>query len=215
MKLTAALALAAVLAGTASCAGEQAGYGPTTAGPTITASPSASPPEPLAVEEPAPRRPRPTRRPVTSLCQLFTTAEVTRWLGLPVASGTPNTEGPYRVCSWRALEPPRVPDWRVGDPVLEHDDGIVTITLGRAADYVVLGERVVNLAEGKRASGRQDLPKIGAGAFAVGASVSGVPIWNAVALHEDTVVAVEVSGADSRSSIATVTEFLGQTLDRL
>jgi hypothetical protein len=74
---------------------------------------------------------------------------------------------------------------------------------------------VTAVAEAKGAGGRQELTHLYPGGFAVGASVSGVPLWTAVALHEDAVIAVEVSGADSRSSIATVSDFLGRTLDRL
>jgi hypothetical protein len=97
---------------------------------------------------------------------------------------------------------------------LNWDDGIVTITRGDARNYTHLAKRVMALAKPKKATGRQDLPSIGAGAFAIGASVSGVPIWHAVGLQNDVAVAVEVSGAESNSSIATVSQFLLVTLSR-
>jgi hypothetical protein len=50
--------------------------------------------------------------------------------------------------------------------------------------------------------------------FALGASVSGVPIWNAATLQGDLMTAVEVSGAQSKSSVATVTDFLVEVLAR-
>jgi hypothetical protein len=41
-----------------------------------------------------------------------------------------------------------------------------------------------------------------------------VPIWNAVTLQGDLMTSVEVSGAQSKSSVATVTDFLVEVLAR-
>jgi hypothetical protein len=109
-----------------------------------------------------------------------------------------------------------VPSWRQGDPVLDIDDGIVTITRGRANHYADLEQSVTDVAVAQRATGRQELTNVGGSfAFAIGASVSGVPIWKAVAVDGEAVVAVEVSGAESNSSLAVVADFLDRVLRRL
>jgi hypothetical protein len=135
-------------------------------------------------------------------------------LGLAVGPATRTEQGPFTVCTWKATNPPAVPSWRKGDPVTRWDDGLVTITTGNAGHYTELVNQVRSLARQQNATGRQDLSWVGNGAFAVGASVSGVPIWHAVAAHKGRVVAVEVTGADSKSSIATVSGFLLSVLDR-
>jgi hypothetical protein len=145
---------------------------------------------------------------------LFSDAEVAHVLGLAVLPATRTRQGTYLVCTWKSRDKPAVPSWRRGDPVLRWDDGLVTITRGPAASYPDLADRVVALAKEQKATGRHDLPSAGEGGFAIGGSVSGVPLWHAVAVHHDQVVAVEVSGAGSRSGIAAVTDFLLTALDR-
>lgn len=212
MKVRIWLALAAVALGTPACAAEQRSYGTPTAGPTRTSTPS---PRPDVQPSPAPHRSASRRSTSASVCDLFTTAEISRWLGLAVAHGASRSREGYRVCTWRALDAPTVPAWRVGDPVLDIDNGIVTITRGRASRYADLEEAVTDVAVAQGAAGRQELFQVGGSfAFAIGASVSGVPIWKAVALDGEAVVAVEVSGADSNSSLATVSDFLARTLRR-
>ena len=204
-----ALALTSVLLGSAACGGERQTYGPTVAGPTQTSSPSRDdPPTPaLAV-------PRASQRRDVAVCELFTNAEISTWLGLEVGRGVPSRAGGLRRCSWRAVDAPEVPPWRTGDPVLEFDDGTVSITRGRAEDYLALARRLTAEAQQKTADGVQELSGVGSGAFAVGASVSGVPIWSAVAMDGEVAVAVELSGAGSRSSVARVRRFLARSLSR-
>ena len=201
------------MVGTAGCAGETQSFGVTSAGPTKSATRAAEPAGRTASERPE-RRAQPRRTPST-LCELFPTGQVTSWLGLSVRPGRLSSRGRFQTCTWRAAESPRVPSWRVGDPVLATDDGIVTITRGPVDGYSTLAERITATARAKKASSTKDLTQFGTGAFAIGASVSGVPIWKAVAIDGSFVVAVEMSGADSRSSVARVGEFLGETLRRL
>ena len=210
MRTTIALASAiGLVLGLAACANEPVGFGATTAGPTLTSAPSES-------AEAAPRTPATATTPGTSAspCGLFTQAEITKVLGLAVHRPVPSRPGPYLRCTWKAQRKPRVPSWRRSDPVTKWDDGIVTITSGDAKHYAALAKRVTTLAERQRATGRKELTWIGSGAFAVGGSISGVPIWHAIAVHSGRVTAVEVSGAGSRSSVATVGDFLFSTLDR-
>lgn len=214
MKLTARLTVAALLLLSTACASEQPTYGPTTAGATKASTPSAESVIPPSLGEPA--RPAARKRAVGSVCKLFTNAEIAKWLGLRVRKGTLTEKGRYQTCSWKAVDAPVVPSYREGDPVLQHDDGIVSITRGRAGDYAGLRKRVTAAAVAKGAAGsRQDLPRIGGDAFAIGDSVNGVPLWSAMARTSDSAIAVEVSGAGSRSSTGIVSAFLSQTLARL
>ena len=92
--------------------------------------------------------------------------------------------------------------------------GIVTITRADGAQYAALEKKIVAIAQAKKARGRKELEGVGDRAFAIGASVSGVPIWNAAVLHSGLLTGVEVSGAKSKSSIATVKDFLIEILAR-
>jgi hypothetical protein len=103
---------------------------------------------------------------------------------------------------------------RKEDPVAEFEGGLVTIRRAPASAYGDLVRNVEAEAKSQKAAGRQDLSWIGNGAFAIGASVSGVPIWRAVAQHGRLVTAVQVSGARSKSSVATVGDFLTWTIAR-
>jgi hypothetical protein len=210
MRTTIALASAiGLILGLASCANEPVGFGATTAGPTMTSPPSESP-------EAAPSTPATASTPGTSAspCGLFTRAEITKVLGLAVRRAVPSRPGHYLRCTWKAQQKPAVPSWRRSDPVTNWDDGIVTITSGDVKRYGELAKRVTALAGRQRATGRKELTWIGPGAFAIGGSISGVPIWHAIAVHHGRVIAVEVSGAESRSSVAVVGDFLFSTLDR-
>jgi hypothetical protein len=188
-------------------------------GPTRTATPTPSPreatPQSAAAAPSSPSSPSSTSRRGTSRCDLFTRAEIEKILGLQVAPVVTSSRDGMDVCTWRSTETPKVKSWLKGDPVLEHDEGVVSITRGPIERAASLEARVVEEAKRKKAGGRQELPHLGRGAFAIGASVSGVPIWYAVGLDRDEVVGVQVSGADSRSGVGTVTDFLGRTLARL
>jgi hypothetical protein len=196
-----ALAIVLILPLAACGASEPKAYGPTAAGPTKTSGPSTAAPADvpsLAAE--------PTRATTgAALCNLFTTAEVTDRLGLEVSKGTATKSGPYSVCTWKTTKAvnKRVPG-----------GGIVTITRADGRNYPDLEKKITAMAKTKKAHGRRDLQGIGDTAFALGASVSGVPIWNAATLQGDLVTAVEVSGAQSKSSVATVTDSLVEVLAR-
>jgi hypothetical protein len=199
----------------ACAAGAEVEYGAGRVGPTTDAgptTPATASPAPARKEGPSKaREPRPPR----TVCGLFSTAAVSDRLGLEVADGALTRRGTERTCTWNAVADPRVPKWRIGDPVLRHDDGIVTVTTAPGKAYRAVRARIERKSHARGGSAQQELDQFGPDAFAMGASVSGVPLWFAVARHEGRVVAVEVSGADSRASIATVIEFLGQTLARL
>jgi len=148
------------------------------------------------------------------VCKLFSTAGVTGVLGLDVSAVEKTKEGPSTVCTWRAKERAETPAWRKEDPVANFEGGLVTIRQAPASAYVDLVRKVEDEANSQKAAGRQELSWIGNGAFAIGASVSGVPIWRAVALHGGLVTAVQVSGARSKSSVATVSDLLMSTIAR-
>jgi hypothetical protein len=169
---------------------------------------------PPPLEAPEPVSASTTAGTNSSPCALFSTQEVSRVLGLEVRQVERSRQGVYVVCTWRAKNEPKVPSWRRGDPVTETDDGIVTITRAAARYFNDLERQVTATARRRNADAREDLYGIGLGAFAIGGSVSGVPIWNAVARHDEHVTAVEVSGADSRSGIATIKDFLALTIAR-
>ena len=208
MRVRGALAVGvAMVLGVAGCAQRQETYGAGSAGPTVSSTPSVRPVAPTtAAATSAP--PRPKRSPC-----LFSDADITDLLGLAVLPGTRTRQGSTVVCTWKAKDEPAVPRWRRSDPVTRWDDGLVTITRAPATHYTDVADRVVALARLQKATGRQELPSAGEGGFAIGASVSGVPIWHAVAVHHGQVVAVEVSGAGTQSSLATVSDFLLTALD--
>jgi hypothetical protein len=140
-----------------------------------------------------------------ALCNLFTTAEITDRLGLEVSKGTAVKSGPYSVCTWKTTKAvnARVPG-----------GGIVTITRADGRYYRDFEKKVTAVAKAQKAHGRRDLQRIGDTAFALGASVSGVPIWHAATLQGDLMTAVELSGAKSKSSVGTITDFLIEVLAR-
>jgi len=195
-----ALAVVLILPLAACGASEPKAYGPTTAGPTKTSGPSTA--APADVPSLAAER---THATGAALCNLFTTAEITDRLGLEVSKGTAVKSGPYSVCTWKTTTAvnKRVPG-----------GGIVTITRADGRNYPDFEKKITAVAKTKKAHGRRDLEGIGDRAFALGASVSGVPIWNAATLQGDLMTAVEVSGAQSKSSVATVTDFLVEVLAR-
>jgi hypothetical protein len=185
--------LAVVLAG---CATEQPQYGPTVAGPTTT--PGSKTPRPVVQETLVESEPK---VPVTgaALCKLFTSAEITKLLGLQVGKVVASRQGPYSSCTWKTTKAA---------------GGIVTITRADGRYYAAYEKKIVTVSEARKARGRKELEGLGAGAFAMGASVNGVPTWQAVALQGGLLTGVEVSGAGSKSSIATVKEFLIEILAR-
>jgi hypothetical protein len=194
-----AFAVVLILPLAACGASEPKAYGPTTAGPTKTSRPSTSPPDDLPT-------PVATRTHVigAALCNLFTTAEITDRLGLEVSKGTAVKSGPYSVCTWKTTTAvnKRVPG----------GGGIVTITRADGKYYPDLEKKIRAVAKAKH--GHRHLAGIGDTAFALGALVSGVPIWNAATLQGNLMTAVEVSGAKSKSSVRTVTDFLVEVVAR-
>jgi hypothetical protein len=195
-----ALAVVLILLLTGCGASKPKAYGPTTAGPTKTSKPSTSGPTEVP-SLPAEH----IHATGAALCNLFTTAEITDRLGLEVAKGTAVKSGPYSVCTWKttAAVNKRVPG-----------GGIVTITRADGRNFPDFEKKITAAGKIKKAHGRRHLQGIGDTAFALGASVSGVPNWNAATLEGNLMTAVEVSGAKSKSSIATVTDFLVEVLAR-
>jgi hypothetical protein len=196
-----ALAVVLILPLTACGASEPKAYGPTTAGPTKTSGPSTAAPADMASL--AAERTQATG--AAALCNLFTTAEITDRLGLEVSEGTAVKSGPYSVCTWKTTTAvnKRVPG-----------GGIVTITRADGRNYPDFEKKIRAVAKTKKAHGRRDLEGIGDTAFALGASVSGVPIWHAATLQGDLMMAAELSGAKSKSSVGTITDFLVEVLAR-
>jgi hypothetical protein len=203
MRIGLAAVAAVAVVGVAGCTSDQPTYGAASAGPTLSAEPTT----PDAVPSAAPSVTESSTRERVRPC-VFSTGEIAKVLGLPVRPAVRTVRGPSVVCTWRSTVEPVVPAWRGTDPVTHWDDGIVTITRTDSAHYDALVSEVVSLAHRQKATGRHPLPGVGGDAFAIGASVSGVPIWHAVALAHGQAVAIEVSGADSHASQATVSDFL-------
>jgi hypothetical protein len=183
---------AAVLTGCA--AAEPTTYGATVAGPTITNKSSAPAPQPTlpADEQPVNR--------VTgeSLCGLFSSAEIGATLGLPVGKVAVSKDGPYSVCTWKSTK----------------GGGTVTITRADGNYYAAFEKKIAAAAQARKARGRKELEGIADEAFAIGASVSGVPIWYGAALLGGVLTGIEVSGAGSKASIATAKGFMIEILAR-
>jgi hypothetical protein len=91
---------------------------------------------------------------------------------------------------------------------------IVTITRAGSRNYPDFEKKITAVAKTKKAQGRRDLEGIGDTAVALGTSVRRVPVWNAATLQGDLMTAVEVPGAQSKSSVASVTDFLVEVLAR-
>jgi len=186
-----AVALASVvLAGCA--AAEPTTYGATVAGPTITPKSSAPPPPPSLPDDEQPV----VRVTGKTLCDRFTSAEISEVLGLKVGKVAVSKQGPYSVCTWKAAH------------------GTVTITRADGRYYAAFSQKIIAAAKARKARGRKELEGIADEAFAIGASVSGVPIWYGAALLGGLVTGIEVSGAGSKASIATAKGFLIEILAR-
>ncbi|WP_433022648.1 hypothetical protein [Kribbella sp. CA-294648] len=181
----------------AGCAGEEpTTYGPTTAGP-VTRPKTAAP-------EPAPSLPEieePTQAAAKPLCEMFSTAEISARLGLPVRKVVAGKRGPYSVCTWTTVKP-------------VEGGGIVSITRADAGQYAAFSREMVAEAKSKKARGRKQLEGVGDEGFAIGASVSGVPIWYAAVVHADRLTGVQLSGAGSKSSVGTIKAFMIEVLAR-
>jgi hypothetical protein len=177
------------------CASEEpTTYGPTVAGPTKTSAPSPAPsvPEMTVAEEPI------IRKTGAALCAMFSTAEISELLGLPVKKVVVSKRGPYSVCTWKAVE----------------GEGIASITRGDGNLYTAYEKEIVAEANRKKARGRKDLEGVGQVAFAIGASVSGVPNWYAAVLQDGYVTGIQLAGAGSTASIATAKGFMIEILTR-
>lgn len=191
--LVVAVALIGVLAGCA--AGEPTTYGPTVAGPTKTSTPGAPLPPDPALDDPEEPVARVTGK---TLCQLFTSAEISKALGLPVGKVVASRQGRYSRCVWKSAK----------------GDGIVAITRGDGADYEALKQQFVAEATAAKARGRKDLAGVGDVGFAIGASVSGIPNWRAVAVNAGVLTGVQMSGEGSLAGLGTIKEFLIDLLAR-
>lgn len=188
------LLLAGVLVLAGCAAEEPTTYGPTVAGPTKTSTPSAAPSvPPLPVEE------EPiVRKSGAALCSTFSTAEISELLGLPVRKVVVSKRGPYSVCTWKTVK----------------GEGIVSITRGDGSLYSAYEKEIVAEANKKKARGRKELDGVGEVAFAIGASVSGVPNWYAAVLQGGYLTGIQVAGAGSTASIATAKAFMIEILAR-
>jgi hypothetical protein len=189
--------LAGVLALTGCAAEEPTTYGPTVAGPTKTSKPSSAPTVPALPEGEEPV----VRKAGASLCALFSTAEISDLLGLPVKKVVSSKRGPYSVCTWKTVKP-------VAGP------GIVTITRGDGALYSAYEKETVAEANKQKARGRKELEGVGDAAFAMGASVSGIPNWYAAVLQGGYLTGIQVAGEGSAASIATAKAFMIEILAR-
>lgn len=213
------LAFAAILA-TSACAQNDTEYGAATAGPTLAPDPSSAPvgstagarevasPEPTEAAASAPGRKK-------GVCDLFTVEEVTTRLGAAVNDGSAGSEGGVESCTWKVRTPAKLPGWLTGDPVLPHAQGTVTVTRAPAGQARALQRTMLTDAEEVKADTRVDLRDMGTGAFAIGGSVSGVPIWRAMAVRRDIAVSVRLSGYGTLAGEAEVKGFLGDVLTRL
>jgi hypothetical protein len=179
------------------CAGEEpTTYGPTSAGPTTR--PETTEPEP---EISLPEIEEPTLAAAKSLCEMFSTAEISARLGLPVRKAVARKRGPYSVCTWTAVKP-------------VDGGGVVTITRADAGQYAAFSRDLIAEAGSRKARGRKQLEGVGDEGFAIGASVSGVPIWYAAVVHGDLLSGVQLSGAGSKASVGTIKAFMIEVLAR-
>ncbi|WP_328323096.1 DUF3558 domain-containing protein [Kribbella sp. NBC_00382] len=191
-----ALVLAAVLLVAGCAAEEPTTYGPTTAGPTIRPKTSAPVDEstlpPIEEESTAPPKP---------LCEIFSTAEISTTLGLAVRKAVTSKNGPYITCTWATVKP-------VDGP------GVVTITRGDGSLYTAYSQKMIGEAKAKKARGKKLLEGVGDQGFAIGASVSGIPIWYAAVEHAGVLTGVQLSGAGSKASVGTIKAFMIEILAR-
>jgi hypothetical protein len=185
------------------CAGDAKEYGATEAGPTKRAQP--------LVADKAPPAEEPGQKVVTTsagLCELYTPAEIEERLGLPVHEGKPVAGKSYASCRWLGVGMPA--EAKGVRPV----PTVVSITRGKAGQYADYRASITAVAEQRSASGGQDLRGVGDEAYAIGASVKGIPIWYGGARHEDWMTAVEMSGGGSKAGVASVTELLLDIIER-
>lgn len=190
------LLLATVLLLAGCAAEEPTTYGPSVAGPTVRPKTS----EPTTVDPSLPNIEE-TEAPPKPLCQMFTTAEITAALGLPVRNAVTGKSGPYVTCTWTTVKP-------VDGP------GNITITRADGAQYDAFSKQVIAEAQTKKARGKKLLEGVGDEGFAIGASVSGVPIWYAVVEHAGVLTGVQIAGAGSKASVGTIKAFMIEILAR-
>ncbi|MDX6283670.1 MAG: hypothetical protein QOH03_4741 [Kribbellaceae bacterium] len=190
------LVLAAVLLVAGCAAEEPTTYGPTTAGPTVRPKTSAPVDEstlpPIEEESTAPPK---------QLCEIFSTKEISATLGLAVRNAVTSKNGPYITCTWTTVKPVEGP-------------GVVTITRGDGSLYTAFSQKMVGEAKAKKARGKKELEGVGDQGFAIGASVSGIPIWYAAVEHAGVLTGVNISGAGSKASVGTIKAFMIEILAR-
>lgn len=190
-----------LVAGAAGCgAAEPKEYGATQAGPTKVSKPLIAD-QPPRVEDSGSDEPKV----VTSsagLCALYTEAQIEEFLGRPVREGRPGTSKTNASCTWPGTGKPVKTKGSPPVPI------VVSITRAKATRYDAIHENTVAKAESRSAGGAQIIRGVGDEAFAIGASVKGVPIWYGGARHGDWMTVVEMSGGNTKAGVASVTEFL-------
>ena len=202
-----AVAVVAVVAVAGCGAAEPKEYGATEAGPTKTA-------KPLITDQPPPADPVEEEvgpRVVTTsvgLCKLYTADEIGTWIGRPVRAGKPGTGASNASCAWRGTG--QATKAKGAPPVTT----VVSITRGEASSYEAYRKQIVALAKSRSAGGSQVVRGVGDEAFAVGASVKGIPIWYGGTRHGDWMTVVEMSGGGTKAGVASVTEFLLDIIER-
>jgi hypothetical protein len=211
VRMTSTLAGVVLLVALVGCADEtQTTYGPTAAGPTRTTSRGTGPGPAEAPSTPAADATSPKVVPTgAAVCSLYTTAQIAARLGRPIGTGVPFKDGPYVGCAWRA--------GKSGDAQVKGGrviPTVVTITRAEAKHYQAYRGKTIALAKSRKAGGEQVMRGVGDDAFAIGASVKGVPIWYASTRKGDWLTGVEMSGAGSKAGIVAVTDLLLDILNR-
>ncbi len=175
-------------------------YGATEAGPTKVSKPLIAD-QPPPADDPAEDEPKI----VTSsagLCAMYTEEQIEEFIGRPVREGRPGTSKTNASCEWVGTGKPAQGK---GTPPIPT---VVSITRAKAARYDTIHSNVVDKAESRKAGGAQVVRGVGDQAFAIGASVKGIPIWYGGARHGDWMTVVEMSGGRTKAGVASVTELL-------
>ncbi|MBM7791019.1 hypothetical protein [Tenggerimyces flavus] len=177
-------------------------YGATRAGPTKVSKPLIAD-QPPQVDDSAENEDEP--KVVTSsagLCKLYTQEQIGEFLGRSVREGRPGTSKTSASCVWAGTGKPTKTKGAPPVPI------VVSITRAKATRYDTIHANTVEMAESRSAGGAQVIRGVGDEAFAIGASVKGVPIWYGGARHGDWMTVVEMSGGNSKAGVVSVTEFL-------
>jgi hypothetical protein len=188
-------------------AAEPKEYGATDAGPTKVAKPLITdqpPPSDPVAEDVGPK----VVATSAGLCKLYTTDEIGTWIGRSVRAGKAGTGSSYASCVWNGTGKATKAK---GAPAVTT---VVSITRGEASAYDAYRKQIVALAKSRSAGGSQVVRGVGDEAFAIGASVKGIPIWYGGTRHGDWMTIVEMSGGGTKAGVASVTEFLLDIIER-